>query len=85
MKNSLPYNHPAFLEETLATDPQFQSLMAEIHEAASQLDGVRFYRLQREAWTYLEVKRSDLEDEELDALRKQIQTYLGVEPDEAGK
>lgn len=74
---SLPYDNQAFLQETLATDPQFQSLMAEIHEAASQLDGVRFDRLRGDALRYLNGKRSDIEDQELAALLNGLEHYLG--------
>lgn len=85
MRNSLPYTHRDFLQEILATDPQFQSLMREIHEAASQLDAVRFNRLHYDAWMYLEGKRSILEDKELDDLHKKLQSYLGVSHEETGK
>lgn len=85
MWKSLPYPHLNFLREMEAEDPRFQEIMQEIHEAASQLDGVRFNRLRTEACWYLEGKRSDLEDQELDDLRKGIQAYLGIEHDETGK
>jgi hypothetical protein len=85
MKRFSPYPDPNFLQEVLAVDPRFQEIMREIHEAASQLDGVRFTDLQRDAYWYLDDKRSAIEDKELDEIHKGIEAYSAIDHDETGE